>query len=74
MDRFLGANKPEEDISHASANEVNLWITMTTSVCCVLEIVLYFFYNRMVNKTVYIHRDVLFPLQIHPWLPIINGV
>ena len=49
LDRFLGA-KPEEDISHARANEVNLWITLTTSLCCVLEIVLYFVYNRMVNN------------------------
>ena len=55
--RFLGA-KPKEDISHARANEVNLWITLTTSLFCVLEIVLYFIYNRMV----------------HPWLPIINGI
>ena len=47
---FLGT-KPEEDISNVRANEVNLWITLTTSLCCVLEIVLYFIYNRMVNTT-----------------------
>ena len=46
---FLGA-KPEEEISVARANEVNLWITLTTSLCCVLEIVLYYVYNRMVNN------------------------
>ena len=39
LDSFLGT-KPEEDISHARANEVNLWITLTTSLCCVLEIVI----------------------------------
>ena len=50
MDGFLGT-KPEEDISHTRANEVNLWITMTMSLCCILEIVLYYIYNRMVNKT-----------------------
>ena len=50
LDSFLGT-KPEEDISHARANEVNLWITLTTSLCCVLEIVLYFIYNRLVNNT-----------------------
>ena len=50
LDSFLGA-KPEEDISHARANEVNMWITLTTSLCCVLEIVIYFIYNRMVNNT-----------------------
>ena len=56
LERFLGA-KPEEDISHARANEVNLWITLTTSICCVLEIVLYFVYNRKVsiNKWKNIH-------------------
>ena len=48
LDSFLGA-KPEEDISHARANVVNLWITLTTSICCVLEIVLYFVYSRKVN-------------------------
>ena len=47
LDGFLGT-KPEEDISHAQANKVNLWIILTTSLCCVFEIVLYFFYNRMV--------------------------
>ena len=56
LDRFLGA-KPEEDISHARANEVNLWITLTTSLCCVLEIVIYFIYNRMVNNTIYFVID-----------------
>ena len=47
LERFLGT-KPEEDISYARANEANLWITLTTSLCCFLEIVLYFVYNRMV--------------------------
>ena len=46
---FLGT-KPEEDISYTKAKEVNLWFTLTTCVCCVLEIVLYFVYNRMVNN------------------------
>ena len=50
LESFLGT-KPEEDISHARANEVNLWITLTTSLCCVLETVLYYIYNRMVNNT-----------------------
>ena len=49
LDGFLGT-KPEEDISNVRANEVNLWFTMTTCICCVLEIVLYFVYNRMVNQ------------------------
>ena len=58
LDSFLGT-KPEEDISHARANEVNLWITLTTSLCCVLEIVLYFIYNRMVNNTNCRYKSVL---------------
>ena len=49
LDGFLGT-KLEEDISHAKANKVNLWFTMITCICCVLEIVLYFVYNRMVNQ------------------------
>ena len=49
LDGFLGT-KPKEDISNVRANEVNLWFTMTTCICCVLEIVLYFVYNRMVNQ------------------------
>ena len=48
LDGFLGT-KPEEDISHAKANEVKLWFTVTTCICCVLEIILYFVYNRMVK-------------------------
>ena len=49
LEGFLGT-KPEEDISYATANEVNLWITVITCCCCILEIVLYFVYNRMVNN------------------------
>ena len=45
---------------------------MTTCICCVLEIVLYFVYNRMVNNKHY--YELQFHLQIHPWLPIINGI
>ena len=56
LDSFLGT-KPEEDISHAIANDVKLWITLTTSLCCVLEIVIYFVYNRMVNNTMYFEID-----------------
>ena len=71
MDGFLGT-KPKEDISYAKANEVNLWITVTTCICCVLEIILYFVFNRMVNNNYY--HELQFHLQIHPWLPIINGI
>ena len=48
--RFIGT-KEEENQSHARAraNEVNLWFTLTTILCCVLEIILYFVYNRLVR-------------------------
>ena len=59
---FLGA-KPEEEISVARANEVNLWITLTMSLCCVLEIVIYFIYNRMVNNTIYFEIDIVYILD-----------
>ena len=58
LEGFLGT-KPEEDISHAMANEVNMWFTVTTCICCVLEILLYFVYNRMVNK----HKMLIQMLQ-----------
>ena len=47
LGRFIGT-KEKEDISYSKASEVNLWVTVTTCVCCMLEIALYFFYNRMV--------------------------
>ena len=48
LDRFIGT-KELEDISYSKASEVNLWVTVMTCVCCILEMVLYFAYNRMVN-------------------------
>ena len=48
LTRFIGT-KEEENQSHARANEVNLWFTLTTILCCVLEIILYFVYNRLVT-------------------------
>ena len=47
LDRFIGT-KEEEDISYSNASKVNLRVTVTTCVCCMLEIALYFFYNRQV--------------------------
>ena len=49
LDRFIGT-KEKEDISYSKAAEVNLWVTVTTCVCCILEMALYFAYNRMVNN------------------------
>ena len=50
--RFTGT-KEKENQSHTNANEFNLWITLTTILCCVLEIILYFVYNRLVTFSNY---------------------
>ena len=49
LDRFIGT-KEKEDISYSKATEVNLWVTVTTCVCCMLEMALYFGYNRLVKQ------------------------
>ena len=70
LDGFLGT-KEEEDISFAMANKVNLWTTVTTCVCCVLEMVLYFVFNRMVNKSLFslyttpLPKRVKFYVKLH---------
>ena len=46
--RFVGT-KVKENQSYSKATEVNLWVTVMTCVCCMLEVALYFVYNRMVN-------------------------
>ena len=47
LDRFIGT-KEKEDISFSKASEINFLVTVTTCVCCILEVALYFAYNRMV--------------------------
>ena len=47
--RFIGT-QDKENHSYRLATEVNLWVTVMTCVCCMLEIALYFIYNRMVNN------------------------
>ena len=49
LDRFIGT-KEKEDISFSKATEVNLWVSVTTCVCCILEMGIYFAYNRMVKQ------------------------
>ena len=86
LEGFLGT-KPEEDISYANSYAVNMWITGTTCICSILEIVLYFVFNRKVNKLKEfapflwcslfcqkIYNFLQFHFQMHPWLPIINCV
>ena len=48
LSRFIGT-KEKENLSYSRASEVNLWITLITILCCVLEIILCFVYNRMVT-------------------------
>lgn len=50
--RFIGTF-PEEDVSYNKANEVQLAVTVTTCMCCVLEFGFYFLYNRMVNNEMF---------------------
>ena len=58
--RFTGT-KERENQSHTNANDVNLWITLTTILCCVLEIILYFVYNRLVRIRLFLSElNVLF--------------
>ena len=47
--RLIGT-KDKENFSYSKATEVKLWVTVMTCVCCMLEIALYFVYNRMVNN------------------------
>ena len=73
--RFIGTF-PKEDVSYSKANEVQLAVTVTTCTCCILEIGLYFFYNRLVNNkqaNVYNSNFIISFVQVHPWLPIISG-
>ena len=47
--RFIGTQS-REDISYNEATNINLWVTFTTCLCCLMEIGLYFAYNEMVNS------------------------
>ena len=49
LDRFIGT-KEKEDISFSKASEVNLLVSVTTCVCCMLEMGIYFGYNRVVKQ------------------------
>ena len=71
LSRFIGT-KDKENQSFHRANNVNLWLTITTCICPILEIVLYLVYNRMVifNNTIPIATKTVF--QVHPWLRIVK--
>ena len=56
--RFIGT-QDKENHSYSLANEVNLWVTVMTCVCCILEIALYFLYNRKVLTMVAIFSYII---------------
>merc|ERR1712032_1215615 len=49
--RFTGTQE-RENISYNEANKLNMWVTLTTCLCCILETGLYFAYNELV-KTIF---------------------
>ena len=49
LTRFI-RTQVRENISYNKANKLNLWITLTTCLCCLLEIGLYFTYNKWVEN------------------------
>ena len=69
--RFVGTQE-KEDISYNEANKLNLWVTLTTCLCCILEMGLYSAYNKWVKKMFVYHKSI-FLVQVHPWIFIING-
>ena len=68
--RFIGTQE-REDISYNKANKLNLWVTLTTCLCCILETGLYFAYNEWVKQ--YLKEEYLIFVQVHPWIGIIKG-
>ena len=57
--RFVGT-QVREDISYNEANKLNLWVTLTTCLCSILEIGLYFAYNEMVKTIFEYHKNIFF--------------
>ena len=57
--RFIGT-QDRENISYNEANKVNLWVTLTTCLCCILEMGLYFAYNEWVNTKFEYHEKTYF--------------
>ena len=67
--RFIGT-KDKENQSYSLATEVNLWVTVMTFVCCMLEIVLYFAYNKLVNNVC----NFFFIITFIIWFSFIPGL
>ena len=53
--RFIGTQE-NEDISYIEANKLNLVATLTTCLCSILEIGLYFAYNKLVKTMFEYHK------------------
>ena len=55
-------------------NEVNLWITSISCICCVLEAALYAVYNRKVSIIFHFMNMItnVYAIQLHPWLRILG--
>ena len=53
------------------ADKLNLWVTLTTCLCCILETGLYVAYNEWVKQ--YLKEEYLIFVQVHPWIGIIKG-
>ena len=48
--QWLITTKAEEDISYENANYLNVRVSVSMLALCILEIILYFFYNTKVNN------------------------
>ena len=58
LTRFIGT-QVREDISYNEANSLNLWVTLTTCLCCLLEIGLYSAYNKWVRTISEYHKNII---------------
>ena len=59
LSRFI-TTKEKEDISFENANVFNLWITLTSCICCLFEAVLYAIYNRKVYILTFDFINIIF--------------
>merc|ERR1712079_945025 len=54
---WLITTKAEEDTSYENANYLNVRVSVSMLVLCILEIILYFFYNKKLHPWVQIVKD-----------------
>ena len=73
--------KPEEDLSHKNSNTLMISATVCMFAFCILEIVFYYLYNRMVSQLSLRILCILYgglrtsivSFQFHPWVKIVKG-